>query len=323
MDSQQLQLVLSGVACVAAALSLGWIIYDSQRTDGAAGYRTAAMTAFVLSLFGLAFAAIPSLMENAAVTRTVILWLGVFSGLVAVVLLLVYVLRAGAPAVRQVHAVPPRRNDSANAGGGMRTPDASPPPRVDPVRVNVAPTKPGWPNPAVAAVPPTKLSSGNPGGAVVPPTKPSNEPGVFQPAGSGQPTIDLREDDAPETVVLRRPMPDGFVAWLACVAGPDAGRDIVLLGGDDIGHDKKCNICLSDLSVSGKHARVDFRDGHLTIRDLGSANRTFVNDEEVLTERVLVDKDRLRLGSSELIYLEVRPAAPPPAGTPSTDPPAE
>jgi hypothetical protein len=51
-------------------------------------------------------------------------------------------------------------------------------------------------------------------------------------------------------------------------------------GGDDdllVGRYRDCDIVLDDLSVSRRHARLRFRDGHWVLQDLQSKNGTLVN----------------------------------------------
>ena len=58
--------------------------------------------------------------------------------------------------------------------------------------------------------------------------------------------------------------------------------------------------CSGHLSVSRRHARLSFRDGHWVLRDLDSTNGTRVNGQRVIRCR-LEPGDRLRLGSAELL----------------------
>jgi S1-C subfamily serine protease len=52
----------------------------------------------------------------------------------------------------------------------------------------------------------------------------------------------------------------------------------------------------ADLAVSGRHALLQPTPGGWAIRDLGSTNGTWVNDEVIEGDRVLADRDRIRLG---------------------------
>ena len=70
-------------------------------------------------------------------------------------------------------------------------------------------------------------------------------------------------------------------------------------------------------NVSRRHATVQVDDaGHATIRDEGSTNGTFVNDDRVLpgTEVRLVDGDRVRLAADVTGSVSLPQAEPDPSG---------
>jgi hypothetical protein len=73
------------------------------------------------------------------------------------------------------------------------------------------------------------------------------------------------------------------------------GRDELL-----VGRHNTCDVVVSDLSVSRRHARLSFRDGRWVLRDLGSTNGTRVNGKRVVRCR-LEPGDRLSLGSADLL----------------------
>jgi len=76
-----------------------------------------------------------------------------------------------------------------------------------------------------------------------------------------------------------------------------------------IGRDPDATIRLDDPSVSRRHAIVErSAGGQATVRDLGSVNGTWVNDERVAAPRALAAGDRLRVGRQEL---RVEASAPP------------
>lgn len=68
-----------------------------------------------------------------------------------------------------------------------------------------------------------------------------------------------------------------------------------------LGRDEVCAICLSDPIISGKHARLIFRNTHWWIEDLASTNGTFLNDERVETPAILINGDELRIGKNILV----------------------
>jgi FHA domain-containing protein len=73
------------------------------------------------------------------------------------------------------------------------------------------------------------------------------------------------------------------------------GRDELLVGRHDA-----CDVVVGHPSVSRKHARLSFRDGHWVLRDLDSTNGSRVNGTRVVRCR-LEPGDRLSLGSAELL----------------------
>lgn len=67
-----------------------------------------------------------------------------------------------------------------------------------------------------------------------------------------------------------------------------------------------CDIVLNyEKSVSGKHCEISVRDGKFYIKDLQSANGTYVNDSKVLAETEIFSGNILKLGRLELKF-EVR-----------------
>lgn len=97
--------------------------------------------------------------------------------------------------------------------------------------------------------------------------------------------------------------------WSVCeVAGPGAGRvHAVPPAGAVVG--RAGDVRLDDVLVSRAHCRVDVEAGGVRIRDLGSANGTFVDGIEVGPEGVgLTASSLVRIGSTRL---EVRPVDPP------------
>ena len=85
--------------------------------------------------------------------------------------------------------------------------------------------------------------------------------------------------------------------------GAQRGKDYRLPGGTvRIGTQADCEICLVDDSyLSSHHAEVAFREGVYRLRDLGSTNGTFVNDEQI-REQSLQDGDHVRLGLTQLVF---------------------
>lgn len=100
------------------------------------------------------------------------------------------------------------------------------------------------------------------------------------------------------------------------------GREIELdAGGTEIviGRSPECSLPVADAAMSRRHARVAYRSEGAVVIDNGSANGVFVGSERV-TERLLGDGGRFRLGATEFEVVVERPAPPEPA--PLTPPPA-
>jgi FHA domain len=75
----------------------------------------------------------------------------------------------------------------------------------------------------------------------------------------------------------------------------DGAEDDLLLG-----RHLSCDIVLDDLSVSRRHARLRFRDGHWVLQDLQSTNGTLVNRAPVARCQLLPG-DEVHVGTMRLI----------------------
>ena len=92
--------------------------------------------------------------------------------------------------------------------------------------------------------------------------------------------------------------PLGFVG----TGGPLLGIWFALRDTTTIGRDEGCEIRVEDLTVSRRHATLHGAEEALSVRDLGSTNGTWVNDERVPPHeaRPMAAGDRLRVGRLEL-----------------------
>ena len=93
------------------------------------------------------------------------------------------------------------------------------------------------------------------------------------------------------------------MAELYVLHGPDKGRsfsisdEVVLIGrGSD-------QVPLTDQTVSRRHAEMRREDGTWIIRDLNSANGTYVNEVRIEEPTRLKNGDRIRLGQTILSYI--------------------
>ena len=69
-----------------------------------------------------------------------------------------------------------------------------------------------------------------------------------------------------------------------------------------IGRAESSSIPLDDAAVSRLHAVLQCYPGGWSIRDLGSANGTFVNGEPLAGERQLRPGDEIRVGGVSLVF---------------------
>lgn len=69
-----------------------------------------------------------------------------------------------------------------------------------------------------------------------------------------------------------------------------------------IGRTRQNDIVIEEADVSRQHARVVLEDASYVIRDLGSNNGTWVNDEKVEGARTLVHGDRVAIGNQNFRF---------------------
>lgn len=132
----------------------------------------------------------------------------------------------------------------------------------------------------------------------------------YQPAG-------LPDMAARSPTIIQRPSKrQGQLAWLSATSGPHAGQSWPLGDETRLGRGEKdaCEVVLSDPAVSGgQHALIRLQqDGDYLLADLASTNGTFVNGERVM-RHTLRDKDRITIGTSELVFVQARLTEPGPA----------
>ena len=92
-------------------------------------------------------------------------------------------------------------------------------------------------------------------------------------------------------------------ACLVVIYGEDLGRRIAL-GHDPvvIGRSSRCEVQLDQESVSRNHCRISHNGRGYLIRDLGSTNGTYVNDE-LVDSMDLRDGDQLKIGRTILKFI--------------------
>lgn len=133
------------------------------------------------------------------------------------------------------------------------------------------------------------------------------EPSVAE-AGDSPPPELLRVEPA-QTMVYRAPKPEPVAE---AVPTPEPEREVVTLTVAGRSHDittprvvlgrsRDCDVCISDLNVSRRHAELRQEGATYWIVDLGSMNGTLLNGRRVERER-LRDGDRITLGESEIVF---------------------
>lgn len=97
-------------------------------------------------------------------------------------------------------------------------------------------------------------------------------------------------------------LPEGRRVSLAVLGGRDSGRifaverpSLVIGRGD-------ADINLEDPEVSRHHARIEVRGAQLFVRDLGSTNGTFVDDQKV-TEALIDERGEFRVGQTRMMLI--------------------
>ncbi|HEX7150133.1 MAG TPA: SpoIIE family protein phosphatase [Thermoanaerobaculia bacterium] len=69
-----------------------------------------------------------------------------------------------------------------------------------------------------------------------------------------------------------------------------------------IGRSSECTIPIKDRYLSRKHAELLAIDGSWILKDLGSANGTYINGSRVVRQQPLQAGDRIRLGDTEIVF---------------------
>ncbi len=94
------------------------------------------------------------------------------------------------------------------------------------------------------------------------------------------------------------------MATLFVLQGRDKGKRYDLREANvSLGRDHHCVVQVSDNEISRRHAEIRKDEQGYRLVDLGSSNGTFVNAEQV-TERRLVNGDRVQLGRTLLLFTD-------------------
>ncbi|MCA2977854.1 MAG: diguanylate cyclase [Myxococcaceae bacterium] len=88
------------------------------------------------------------------------------------------------------------------------------------------------------------------------------------------------------------------------IHGPELGKKFVIdADGLSIGRDEKNAIVVDMDNVSRRHALVSTREGRFFVKDLGSTNGTYLNDDEIHEERPLRSGDLVKVGGAIFKFL--------------------
>lgn len=89
--------------------------------------------------------------------------------------------------------------------------------------------------------------------------------------------------------------------FLVILSGMEKGKKILLVSASTtIGRSAQCNIHLKDPRTSRIHAEIVREPDGFTLKDLGSANGTWINGSRIKS-RKLRNGDRITIGSTELL----------------------
>ncbi len=118
--------------------------------------------------------------------------------------------------------------------------------------------------------------------------------------------LEIIEDDPnanTRTLVLSGTALGAMVSgnWsLIADSGPEKGQQIPIRQLTKIGRAMECDISILEPSLSRQHAELVPDDGKLIIKDLGSANGTYLNGEKI-TEAQLKDDDVIQFNKIKFI----------------------
>ncbi|HUH95916.1 MAG TPA: FHA domain-containing protein [Anaerolineales bacterium] len=112
-----------------------------------------------------------------------------------------------------------------------------------------------------------------------------------------------KKDGVHQTIIMKQ----GTQPSLVISAGAGEGRRILLPEGSlTIGRatssSPNLDIALQDRAVSRPHARIENKEGVVTLADLGSVNGTFHNGQLLSAPVTLHDGDVILIGETTLIY---------------------
>jgi predicted component of type VI protein secretion system len=89
---------------------------------------------------------------------------------------------------------------------------------------------------------------------------------------------------------------------LVVASGIHTGKEVAVPGNQlVIGRDEGCHLRPASPAISKKHCAVYAKDGQVYVRDMGSTNGTFVNDEQITGEQPVTGGEKLRVGPLDFV----------------------
>jgi len=158
----------------------------------------------------------------------------------------------------------------------------------------------------------------------------------FQPYSGNPDLYEVTDTDILEIKMIKkllRAVDKENAPFLEITGGRYKGKKMVLEGKVQeitIGRDEACEFVIKDDVISRKHVRIVKKWDTITIQDLGSKNKTFVNRQpiEAISEYALKDGDIILLGTLPILFrnpqaLNLSPLAPKIPKDPPPLPPSE
>lgn len=107
-----------------------------------------------------------------------------------------------------------------------------------------------------------------------------------------------------KTVMISERRKPPVVGWLVAINGEQKGEDFRLRDGQNIlGSAPDAEVQIKDVTVSGKHASLRYKEGTFYLVDLDSTNGTYLNDKpEGIAKEELKDNDTIRVGEVTLKF---------------------
>jgi pSer/pThr/pTyr-binding forkhead associated (FHA) protein len=91
--------------------------------------------------------------------------------------------------------------------------------------------------------------------------------------------------------------------FLNVIEGEDVGTSYTVEKKSvTIGRQDECELILEDKHVSNKHCQIVFRGGHFSLIDLGSLNKTKVNDK-IIVQKNLTNGDLITIGKTKIKFV--------------------